>query len=341
MLDRTVGVYGLLGARGQWASPIANLSGAAYFGLGARQQHGRWGALYLTAGRDRDFGSLLGDLDIELFGVHYKAPVQYTAISVSGKPGLHYQIGNYQLSANAELSTGFWRSRINGEPEEPTLPVQPLGVTSTLSTGKLRLGALRGSIAAPLARGSITLGAVAADALNGRSNGQYAGASLGLLQIRGAWDFALEAQALSGPARVEAGWSGRIGRFVGDGLYVSAELSRNVTDLALGAPGHTGATVGVSWRPGNPPVIARPAVSVVKVGQREDKGTRVEFRLPKTAASSVALVGSFTEWMPRSMDRTAEGWTISIILPEGNHRIRLPAGWPAVVPPRRSPRRDQ
>ncbi|MGH7461205.1 MAG: hypothetical protein ACREMA_09280 [Longimicrobiales bacterium] len=340
IVDRSAGIYGLLGARAQWSSPLANLSGAGYFGMGARQQDGRWGALSLTASRDRDFGPALGDLEVELFGLRYRSPQQYTAMSVSGRPGLHFRIGSYQLSTAAELGAGFWNSRIELEPEDATFPVQPPGPTAMVTNGQLRLGAFRANIAAPLSRGSITLGGVIANTVNGRADGTYGGASLSVLQVRNAWDFALETQLLSGPRPTEAGWSARIGRFVGEGLYVSVEVSRNVTEIALGAPGHTGATVGASWRPGNPPTIARPALSVVKVGSREDQGTRVEFRLPKTAASSVALIGSFTEWQPRSMDRTPDGWTISMVLPEGSHQFAflldgqrwyLPDGAPGVI----------
>jgi hypothetical protein len=193
---------------------------------------------------------------------------------------------------------------------------------------------------APVRRGTLTLGTVFADAINGRSDGQYRGASLSLLQIHNAWDVMLEGQVQSGSRRTEIGGSLRVGRLLDEGTYISVEINRSVTDFTLGAPGHTGATLGVSWRPTTPRSIGRPAFSIVRVGAEEERGTRVEFRLPKTAASSVALLGSFTEWEPRTMNRTADGWSITMVVPQGSHQFAfmldgqrwyLPDGAPGVI----------
>jgi hypothetical protein len=57
-------------------------------------------------------------------------------------------------------------------------------------------------------------------------------------------------------------------------------------------------------------------------------------------ATTVAVVGSFTGWEPRTMNRTADGWSITLVLPEGSHQFAflvdgerwyLPPGAPGLV----------
>ena len=250
---------------------------------------------------------MLSDLELELYGLHYTDPYRYTALSATTRPTLSIRLGAFELIGGAELSLGRWSSRLSLQPEGPTLPETPLAPTAVENSGMLRVAAGRARIVAPVRRGTITVGTVFADAISGRSNGQYRGASLSLLQIHNSWDVMLDGQVQRGPRRTEFGGSLRIGHLLDEGMYVSAEINRSVTDFTLGAPGHTGATLGVSWRPTTARSIGRPAFSIVRVGAEEERGTRVEFRLPKTAASSVALLGSFTEWEPRAMNarRTA------------------------------------
>lgn len=340
VVDRAVGVYGLLGARVNWARPMVSLGASGYLGLGARQQDGRWGALAFTASRNHSVGPFLSDLELELFGLHYTDPYRYTALSIAGRPTLSFRVGAFELVGGAEVSFGRWGTRVSLQPDGAVTPLQPITPTALENSGTLRVAAARGRIVAPLRRGTLTLGSVFAEAVNGRSDGQYRGASLSLLQIQNAWDLMLEGQVLTGPRRTESGGSLRIGRLLDEGVYLSAEISRSVTDFALGAPGHTGATVGVSWRPAPVRPVGRPRVSIVSVGPQEARGTRVEFRLPKTAASSVALLGTFTEWEPRAMNRTSDGWAISLVVPQGSHQFAflldgqrwyLPEGAPGVI----------
>ncbi|MGH7461814.1 MAG: hypothetical protein ACREMA_12420 [Longimicrobiales bacterium] len=340
VVDRSVGVYGLMGARAQWTRPSLSLSASTYLGLGARRQEGRWGALSLTGNRDHSLGPFLGDLELELFGLRYTDPYRFTALSATARPSLSYRFRGFELIAGGDLSLGRWSSRIRAVSEEPGLPVQPQPPAAIENSGPLRVAAARARLVASVRRGTVTLGTVFAQAVNGRSDGRYQGVNANVLQIHNNWDVMLDGQLLKGPQRTELGGSLRIGRLIEEGVYVSAEINRSVADFTLGAPGHTGATIGVSWRPSTPRPIGRPAFSIVRVGAEEDRGTRVEFRLPKTAASSVALLGSFTEWEPRAMSRTSDGWTISLVVPQGSHQFAfmldgqrwyLPDGAPGVI----------
>jgi hypothetical protein len=339
-VDRSVGVYGMLGGRAHWALPAVNFDAAGYIGLGARQHDGRWGSAALTVSHDRPLGAFRSNTELELFGLHYGDPFLYTALSATARPMLTYRLGPLQLAGTGEFSIGSWMARTAPQPFDPTLPPSPLTAATSERSGLLRVLAFKASAAAPLYRGAVTLGGVVASAHNGNMDGAYHGASIGLLQVRDLWDVALEGQVQRGPVRTEVGAFVRAGRFVDDRVYVSAEFGRRVTDYTLGTPGHTGATLGVSWQAGTTRPIGRPRPTVVRVGMRDERGTHVEFHLPKTAASSVALVGNFTEWQPRAMRRAADGWTLELVLPEGSHQFAflldglrwyLPEGSPGVI----------
>jgi hypothetical protein len=341
MAQHDVGAYGLIGARAHWGNPQINLDAASYLGLGVRQADGRWGALAVTASRDHSIGNLRGDLALELFGLHYADPFRYTAVSASGRPTLTYRSGNFEWAAAGELSLGRWKARSPSPALVPESPaVEPVEPTTAVRSGPLRVAAFRSSLAAAISRGSITLGGVLANARHGGGSGLYRGASLSVLQVRDRWDFLVEGQLLSGPRETEAGFSVRAGRFLEDRVYVSAEFGRRVTDYTLGTSGHTGATVGVSWQPGMTRPVIRTRPLIVRVGSRDESGTQVMFRLPKTAASSIALVGSFTEWQPKLMDRTEDGWSLTLTLSEGAHQFAflldgqrwyLPEGAPGII----------
>ncbi|MGH7466366.1 MAG: hypothetical protein ACRENP_00115 [Longimicrobiales bacterium] len=340
LVDRSVGVYGMLGGRAHWTLPSVNLDASGYLGLGARQYDGRWGLVSLSASRYRSFGALRSNVELELFGLHYADPLSYTALSATGRPTFTYRVGGLEIAGTGELSVGTWGARTRTQPVDPELPPDPVTASTVERSGRLRVLGFRGTLAAPLYRGSVTLGGVLANARNGTRDGTYRGGSLSLLQVRDRWDVMLEGQVLNGPDKTEAGAILRAGRFVDDRVYVSAEVGRRVSDYNLGTPGHTGATLGVSWQPGTTRPLGRPRPLVVRVGMRDEKGTHVEFHLPKTAASSVALVGSFTEWQPRAMTRAADGWTLALVLPEGSHqfaflldglRWHLPEGSPGII----------
>jgi AMP-activated protein kinase-like protein len=340
LVEQPVGVYGLIGARAQWNTREFDLGASGFLGSGARQEYGRWGALAATASTGRPLGPLQGDLEFDVFALHYSSPSRYSAISVTTRPALSYRLRGLDLVAGGEFGIGHWGSQTDAAPVDPVDPTAPVVPGTVERGGKLRVTGARASIAAPLANGTVALGGSVARAQNERAGGRYRGANLSALQIMGDWDIMLEGQVQAGPERTELGGLVRAGRAIGEQLYASAEYGRRVTDYTLGAGAHNSATFGISWRPGAQRRAFRIRPTVVRVMYRETRGTRVEFRLPRTAASSVALVGSFTEWEPRAMERTEEGWKVTLLLPEGSHQFAflldgrrwyLPEGAPGVV----------
>jgi hypothetical protein len=332
VVDQSVGVYAMFGARANYNRPLLDLGVASYFGLGQEAEDGRWGALAANATRDFQFGSISGSGELELFGVHYAKPFSYTAGLLSGRPRFSHSFKGFEATLTPELGIGFWQSSspISEDPNPVRLDSQ----------GTLRLAALRGTVAAPFSKGAIAVTGTAAEARNGFADGSYLGANVALAQVFRGIDVTADVAVLNGPLKTEAGLTVTVGRAFGDRTYVSADAGRRVGDIALGTAGHFGATIGVSWRPGRTraPTPARP--QIVSIGLREARGTRVEFRLPATQAQSAALVGSFTGWKPRPMTKTADGWTISMLVPTGAHQFSflldgtrwyLPEGAPGVV----------
>jgi hypothetical protein len=331
MVDQTVGVYGMLGARANYNLPMLDLGLASYFGMGERSRDGRWGALAANATRDWQFGPVNGTGEVELFGVHYTEPLRYTAGLLTARPRMTHNFSQYEVTVTPELGIGFWTSSFEqGGPNPFRQEAQ----------GTLRLALLRSTVAAPFSKGSAGITATVADAVNGVVDGTYLGLNGTVAQVLWGLDLSADIALLHGPADTETGFTVSAGRIINDRMYVSADVGRRVGDIALGTAAHFGATIGVSWRPGRgvKPRVARP--QIVVIGQREARGTRVEFRLPATTAQTAALVGSFTGWRPRTMTRTADGWTISLIVPAGAHQFSflldgtrwyLPEGAPGVV----------
>ncbi len=332
VVDQSVGVYGMFGARANYNRPMLDLGLASYIGMGETANDGRWGALAANATRDWQFGPVTGSGELELFGLHYTTPFSYTAGLISGRPRLSHAFGGFELTATPELGIGFWRSSIDVGTGPDPLRIE--------RQGPLRFAALRGTVAAPFSRGAVAFTATAADARNDVADGTYLGMNVALAQVVRGMDLTAEVAWLNGPLKTEAGITVAVGRAFGEGLYVSADVGRRVGDIALGSAGHFGATLGISWRPGGAPVPKAERPRIVVIGPREARGTRVEFILPATQAQTAAVVGSFTGWKPRQMTRTAAGWTISMLVPTGSHQFSflldgtrwyLPEGAPGIV----------
>src|SRR5688500_9100825 len=208
VIDQSVGVYGMLGARANYNRPMLDLGLASYIGIGEHSDDGRWGALAANATRDFQFGSVNGSGELELFGVHYTEPFTYTAGLISGRPRLSHAFNGFEATVTPELGIGFWRSSspLSREPNPASLETQ----------GTLRLAALRGTVAAPFSKGAVALTATAADAHNGVGNGTYLGVNLGLAQVVRGMDVTGDIAWLNGPVKTEAGITVTVGRAFGE-----------------------------------------------------------------------------------------------------------------------------
>jgi hypothetical protein len=64
-------------------------------------------------------------------------------------------------------------------------------------------------------------------------------------------------------------------------------------------------------------------------------GAEVTIVVPGEATAEVA--GSWDDWRPRAMTRTRAGWTLTMRLPSGTHRLAVRRGGGAWAPPRGLP----
>jgi hypothetical protein len=265
---------------------------------------------------------------VDWFGLHYTEPFRYTAGAATLTPSVTRTFGQSSLSAFGELTFGGWSSRVRLDT-----------LARADSSGPLRVTGLGGVLSVPLgwATGILTVRAV--DAVNGSRDGAYVIGTATLWRTIGAIDLLADVSALSGPDLSEVGATIRAGRSFGSAIYASAEFAHAVADPMFGSRGYTGATVSVSWRPSSPP-RALPAQRVAVVGARGANGTSVEFRLRGVSAQQAALVGSFTDWQPRPMEKRAGEWWLRLTLPRGTHQFAfllngetwyLPTDAPGVV----------
>src|SRR5215470_6026990 len=68
VVNRTTGVYGLLGGRANWAGTDRRLDAAAYLGVGTRTGDGRWGTLSATGSQSWQYGSTSGSVQADFLG---------------------------------------------------------------------------------------------------------------------------------------------------------------------------------------------------------------------------------------------------------------------------------
>jgi hypothetical protein len=244
--------------------------------------------------------------------LHYADPFRYTAGAMTLRPTIAHSLGSVKVGASLELTLGGWKSSVE-------LP-DSNAIVRADSSGPLRLASFAGVLSVPAWSGTFTLNAGLTNAVNGSRDGTFANVSAQLAQRFHSFDFGVELSALNGPGLSETGGALRAGRALGPNVYASAELSRVVTDPLFGARGYTGATVSLSWRPGSR-LKSAPLKQVAVVGTRQPSGRRVEFRLQGVSARRAAVVGTFTNWQPREMQRRGGEWWLEMTLPPGTHQF--------------------
>lgn len=109
-------------------------------------------------------------------------------------------------------------------------------------------------------------------------------------------------------------------------------------DLGLARGLRTGAELSL-WRPldadGATALIARAALGWRLVGQvAPDRAPDRTLKLLAPSAASVLVIGSFTDWQPREMERQPDGtWTLNVTLSPGVHSYMYLVDDQPVTPP--------
>jgi hypothetical protein len=309
VVDQTTGVYGLLGGRATWAGDNRSFDVGGYIGVATRAEDGRWGTLIASGKKAWRRGNTSAAAQVEFLGLHYTDPFRYTAGAATLTPTLTRAVGRASFSAFGNLTVGGWSSSVAVD-----------SIVRADSSGPLRVAGGGGALTLPLGHATATLTARVADAVNGRIDGTYGIGTAALSRSFGALDLGADITGLSGPEASELGGTIRMGRSFGAALYASAEFARVVSDPVFGARGYTGATVSISWRPGGAP-RALPEQGVAVIGARQANGTSVEFRLRGVSAERADLVGSFTNWEPRAMEKRQGEWRLRVTLPRGTHQF--------------------
>jgi hypothetical protein len=309
VVDQTTGVYGLLGSRANWTGDNRSFDVGAYIGVATRSEDGRWGTLTASGKKAWRRGNTALAAQVDFLGLHYTDPFRYTAGAATLTPALTRSFGRASLSAFGNVTFGGWSSSVAVD-----------SVVQVDSSGPLRVAAGGSSLTFPLGHASATLTARVADAVNGRSDGTYVIGTAAFARSIGAFDLSADVTGLSGPEASELGATVRMGRSFGPALYFSAEFARVVSDPVFGSRGYTGATVSLSWHPGGAPRTPSEQ-QVAVVGAREGNGTSVEFRLRGVSAQRAAVVGSFTNWEPRPMEKRQGEWRLRVTLPRGTHQF--------------------
>ena len=309
VVDRKTGVYGLLGGRASFSGVNRSFDLGGYVGLATQADDGRWGTLSASGKQVWKRGATSAAAQIDFLGLHYMDPFSYTAGAVTLTPSVTRALGRPSLRAFAELTFGGWNSTIRVD-----------SIVQADSSGPLRVIGGGGVLSFPVGRawGSFAIRVV--DAVNGSTDGTFLVGTAAVTRSIGALDLTADLTGLSGPGLSELGGTVRLGRALGSAMYATAEFARVVTDPVFGSRGYTGATLSVSWRLGAAP-RALPAQRVAVVGSRAINGTNVEFRLTGVSAQRAALVGSFTNWEPRPMEKRAGEWWLRVTLPSGTHQF--------------------
>lgn len=94
-----------------------------------------------------------------------------------------------------------------------------------------------------------------------------------------------------------------------------------------------------AWAPAtsatSPTLVARAGVGVHASGQRlapVSPERTLRYRAPD--AAKVVVVGTFTDWQPRPMERQPDGtWTLTVVLPPGIHSYMYQVDGDTVTPP--------
>lgn len=286
-------------------------------GTGARFEDASWSASgnLLAAWRPGSFGPVTPEL--VAFGGLSGAKGSDLSHSAGGTARLHREVGRLDLYAGG----GMTRST---------------GVLGARTVATAEVGAVLGDEAR---QASLTLGPVRGDGVS------YTDATLYLHRAgRVTFDASGGIRAITRPVSERHGWiaaSAEVG--VGGALTLVATAGSFPGDPAQGFPGGRFLAVGIRWgrnprpslRSGGAAPVSRPLpwpeatfeVSGAGDGERE-------IRLTAPGATTVELVGDFTDWRPVPLVKDGTRWRLRVPLARGVHHlnIRLDGGaW--LVPP--------
>lgn len=319
--------YGTLGARLEaQIGPIMALRANAQAGSGMRTADGRWLYGEATAALQQRAGPVRLLLDATGFGLRYIEPFTYRAQALRVQPGLSLPLGPVRVTARGDALRGSWSTAIEGE---PVVPLPGVPVESMESGDELRIDGGMVTFGVTPSRMALELSAHVRDATNGVLDGRYTSVSLAAALPLSRVDLFAGVAAQRTPKteeQDEVGWHAGGVAALNDRVQILALLAQPNTDPVFGNRTGLGVSLGASVLIGSADESA--PLRLVEIGPAMGVRRSVRVRLERPDLSSVAIAGSFNDWVPVAMERSGAGWAISLSLEPGTYQFsfQLPDG---------------
>ena len=317
-------LYGLGGFRLEWLGRHVGLQAALYGGLSIDARGGDFAsAVTRLDAWSKPKGRTGVGLIAEAYGFGVRQPFTYRTGTVRAGPGLRF--GGSRASLELRGEAGFGATMVEGQRHQDA-------AVRRIDQDLWHYGAR--------AEATLVGGLVSAVA----TGGVWSSAGGGFRQL----SLALVAGGSRVAVRVDAGvWDTPLGSEWVGGLALVVPLSSAWSFQAVGgrigpdpltlveAGGQGGALL--SWR-----VLAlgtAPRRTVHRL-VRQGGETRVSFRVERSTATRVEVMGDFTAWEPRSLSRRSAEWTLDMVIPPGTYHYGflvdgewyVPEGQPGNVP---------
>lgn len=303
-------LYSVFGGRIGAAAGAATMSASGRYGAAVSGDAGRWlqGDGSLFAGGH--FGGVAVRMGASAFGLRYLEPFTYAAGGGGVEASLALPVGPLTLIAAPRWTAGTW--------------------AADSLDGHLRVAG--GSLELLRSHGPFTVsgGAEALDVSNGAVDGAFLRATAAGRFTAARWTATAHLDVQRTPLENSLGGGVTLGAGVSAGVQLQLDVGRTLRDPLFGTAGSFAITLGVSVRAVN---AASTPPSIVEVGASSDGGRRVSFSLPVRATTSVALVGDFTGWQPRPMERRGGRWVLELVLEPGLHHFGFLIDGNWAVPP--------
>lgn len=317
-------LYGLGGLSLDLPGRRLELEAALYGGVSLDSRGGDFGSLLV---RMESWSSPRGGTGIgliaEAYGFSVREPFTYRTGTVRGGPGIRFGGGAMAVEVRGEV--GFGGTTVEGrrhsdaELRRATVDLWHVGGRAKATVG--------GRVLTALATGGVWSSA----------GGDFG--ELGLAVVAGSAKVAVRADAALWETPLGHEWVGGLAVMVplgGDWSVQAVGGQAGPDPLTLVESGGQGGVL-LSWR------VARLSVEPdrrIHRLVREGGETRVSFRVERADATQVELMGDFTAWVPRSMDRSGSEWTTEIVIGPGTYHYGflvdgewyVPEGLPGNVP---------
>jgi hypothetical protein len=323
--DEDAALYGLMGLGLDWASDRLSLSSALYGGVAL---NGATGGDFASAvlrleGWSGGRGSALGVVG-RAYGFSVGEPFPYRNGTLRVGPALRWVGRSVALEARTEVGSGASEVELRRRADRPTRTFDE----HLWNRGAVLEGNVRGS----------RLTAFASAGAWSSAGGPFRSVEIGLggeasgVVVRGDvgwWDTPLGGEWVGGLALMIP---------LGGRWSVQAAGGRSGPDpLTLVEAGGQGGIL-IGWRLAS--LVGAPEGALYEVSDSDGTGRVVAFRLDRSGAGRVDLIGGFTGWEPTAMSRSEGVWSLELTVVPGTHHFGflvdgewyVPDGLPGNVP---------